>query len=524
MNLIDDPWIEIAYAAEQPGRIYPAQIVLGEAVDLIAPRPDFRGALHQFLIGLLQIAFAPEDLDEWLERWETPPGVEKLQAAFAPFRDAFELDCSGPAFMQDYNLGEAEPVGIAGLLIDAPGANTVELNKDHFIHRDGVLGICPRCAATALFTLQINAPSGGAGHRVSLRGGGPLTTLRVPAHANATLWQKLWMNVVPRDMLGYPEHFAMHEVLPWMEPTRTSDAMGVGTTEPLPKSAHPLQAYWSMPRRIRLDFTGTAQGRCDLCGESSDCLLQQYRTRNYGMNYAGAWVHPLTPYNFDPKQNGLPLSLKGQKGGIGYRHWLALTLGGGSVKPATVVSSFALAQWRLPEDAANARLWTFGLDMDNAKARCWYDATLPLYAVPVDRFNEFRDMVQHLLDVADEAARALNRSVKEASSERPAERASDPAVAQSFWQNSEAAFYKMLREAVDADLEDTSVLAVLYKLWLKRLRDICLDLFDQWAVAVPIENMKMERVVKAKAGLAKSLNKGTAAELWKMIDAEAATV
>ena len=35
----------------------------------------------------------------------------------------------------------------------------------------------------------------------------------------------------------------------------------------------------------------------------------------------------------------------------------------------------------------------------------------------------------------------------------------------------------------------------------------------------PLEGMQMGRVVEANASLAKSLNKGTAADLWKMIRA-----
>ncbi len=37
------------------------------------------------------------------------------------------------------------------------------------------------------------------GHLVSLRGGGPLTTLVYPAEENSTLWQKLWLNVINRN-------------------------------------------------------------------------------------------------------------------------------------------------------------------------------------------------------------------------------------------------------------------------------------------------------------------------------------
>nr|WP_231886596.1 type I-E CRISPR-associated protein Cse1/CasA [Methylomonas methanica] len=61
--------------------------------------------------------------------------------------------------------------------------------------------LCPSCAATALFTLQTNAPSGGVGHRVGLRGGGPLTTLVLPKASQTTLWQKLWLNVFNQEDL-----------------------------------------------------------------------------------------------------------------------------------------------------------------------------------------------------------------------------------------------------------------------------------------------------------------------------------
>ena len=74
-------------------------------IELNAPRPDFQGALYQFLIGLLQTCYAPIDHDEWLEYWERQPEEEKLEKVFLAMAPAFELfNESGPAFMQDGNL------------------------------------------------------------------------------------------------------------------------------------------------------------------------------------------------------------------------------------------------------------------------------------------------------------------------------------------------------------------------------------------------------------------------------------
>ena len=138
-------------------------------VSLSAPRPDFQGGLMQFLIGLLQTAAPPdEDNDlEWENWFEKPPKPEELRAKFDPFVDCFYLDGYGPRFMQDLELkketAKVKEYSIYALLIDAPGENTVKNNTDHFVKRDCVIGMCYPCAATALFTLQTNAPSGGAG-------------------------------------------------------------------------------------------------------------------------------------------------------------------------------------------------------------------------------------------------------------------------------------------------------------------------------------------------------------------------
>jgi CRISPR system Cascade subunit CasA len=51
------------------------------------------------------------------------------------------------------------------LLPEIPGAQTTKFNKDHFVKRGVTEHFCPHCAALALFSLQLNAPSGGKGYR-----------------------------------------------------------------------------------------------------------------------------------------------------------------------------------------------------------------------------------------------------------------------------------------------------------------------------------------------------------------------
>ncbi len=326
MNLIRDAWIPVIRAKSGKGMIAPWQVAEPDdpVMELAAPRPDFQGAMYQFLIGLLQTGFAPEDQDEWQEYWRTPPDTAMLRTRLETLAGAFEFDkADGPAFLQDYAMPDGEPKGIASLLIEAPGGKTVRDNLDHFVKRGSVMRVCKSCAAMALFTLQTNAPSGGVGHRVGLRGGGPLTTLVLPPE-QTPLWQMLWLNVLDREDMPEHRQDRLAGVFPWMGLTRTSEKNGSETT---PGNVHPLQAYWGMPRRIRLAFpSDNIVGDCDLCGAHDVEVVEEYRTRNYGVNYVGEWVHPLTPYRFDPKKEKPPLSLKGQQGGLGYRHWLAVTL------------------------------------------------------------------------------------------------------------------------------------------------------------------------------------------------------
>lgn len=526
MNLLQDAWITIRRRSGLVERIAPVQLTADgddPPMEIEAPRADFRGALYQFLIGLLQTSFAPRDLSEWRRRWETPPTERELHEAFETFATAFEFDSEGPAFMQDFAIPDAEPTGIAALLIDTPGEKTASDNKDHFIHRGGVLNICLPCAATSLFTLQINAPSGGAGHRVSLRGGGPLTTLLALEEPEASLWQKVWINVLPSGVLRYAEVESIADVLPWMGPTRTSDAAGVGDTTP--ETAHPLQAYWSMPRRIRLDFARCDRGVCALCGRQSAKLIHQYRTKNYGVHYTGAWLHPLSPYNYDAKgeKPPLPVKGKGQKGGISYRHWLGLTLGNREKMPdaALLVKHFMREQDRLPASAKRMNLWCFGYDVDKAKAVCWYDSTLPVYGFADEgQRRRFEEAVKNLLDVAGDAASALHKCVKQAWFTRPADRGNEPAVQQSFWQRSETEFYRTLQKLAQAELAREDELIPIYSAWLRAVERAAMELFDEWVLAAPIEEMNMKRVVGARAALRGQLSKSSAAKyLWGAVRA-----
>ena len=203
-NLIEEEWIPAKRHDGSETNIAPWQITEGFAenpfVAINAPRPDFNGALIQFLIGLVQTLAPPATKMEWKKHLLMPPTPDELRGKFSRVRHAFELGGVGPRFMQDYDKLEVEERSIDRLLIDMPGGQAREKNTDHFIKRDTMTSLCPSCGAIALYTMQTNAPPGGVGFRVSVRGGGPLSTLIAGDERHNTIWHLLWLNILESDV------------------------------------------------------------------------------------------------------------------------------------------------------------------------------------------------------------------------------------------------------------------------------------------------------------------------------------
>lgn len=503
MNLITDEWIPVIRQDKSPGCIAPWQIAEQDnpVIEINAPRPDFQGALYQFLIGLLQTCFAPEDEDKWHEYGENPPTQDGLKTHFEKVAFAFEVDNpDGAAFMQDFDLPDGETKPISALLIEAPGEKTIKDNLDHFIKRGHGDQLCCSCSATALFTLQTNAPSGGSGHRVGLRGGGPLTTLIMPDNETASLWQKLWLNVFNQEEMKSAEIIDA-SVLPWLDATRLSDEKGVITT---PIDVHPLQRYWGIPRRIRLT-TKIEHGVCDLCGIQSEQLYKEYRTKKHGVKYDGAWVHPLTPYRFDTKKKNLPLSRKGKQGGLGYRHWLGLILQDleNGDKAALVVQFYNEERGRAL-DSSLVSLWCFGYNMDKMKARCWYESRFPVFYLDEKQKNNLMEWGSELINSAREVVKLLHSQVKSAWFRRPEDIKGDMSqIDAQYWQATESGFYQLLEQLASLPGETRMAPPEIYQAWFETLQKRVFKVFETVTLETNSEDLDLKRIIAAQNGLRK---------------------
>lgn len=503
-NLIDERWIPVERRSGKVEMIAPAQVAEREdpPLRIASPRPDFDGALLEFLVGLLQTAAAPATERAWERELDEPPSPQALKRRLDAVRDAFFLDGDGPRFMQDLTVAKdqnAKPEPIAALLVDRIGESALHESPSLFAKP----GIYPElgfpAAAAALMALQTYAPAGGRGQLTSLRGGGPLTTLIVAER----LWRTVWLNVLPRPEFearvpGDPSRSAPGATFPWMAKTRTSEANGGSAT--LPQKVHPLQHLWGLPRRVRLAFSPGARGTCAVTGASDVPVVSEYVNRPDGTSYEGDFRHPWTPYGLTkPGQPWNPK--KGGSDGLPYRDWPLLVTGSAERSPATVVSYFAGTRRR--DRVSQPRLAVFGYAMNKMKPLRWARAETPLITVHERLADRFAADVEGLIAASEEVRRVLSFQVTSAWSDRPADLDVLGRVNPAFWSRTEPAFFvavHALKAGLEADDERSRDVAK--ESWLATLHEAALDLFDSFVAASPdLAAPDLRRAVLARRSL-----------------------
>ena len=514
-NLIHEPWLPVRRRSGFVQSIQPWRITEGldddPCIAFAWPRPDFNGAAHELLIGLLATTAAPEDDDAWDERWLNPPTPDVLEQRFASVAHAFDLHGAGPRFLQDIDpLEDAGDKPIGALLIDTPGAQTLRNNADLFVKRGGVPVLSRAATAMALYTLNSYAPSGGAGHRTSLRGGGPMTTLIAAEHPSfgSTLWGRLWPSVESRDS---SDDIYDDKVFPWLAATRTSNPKANGRATSA-DDVHPLQVYWGMPRRIRLRFDPSRGRLCGLTGAEDSFVAEAYRTRNYGVNYSEGFKHPLTPHYRQNAKAVAWLPVHPQPGGISYRSWPGLVVHSkdGLREPAAVIRHWGQER---EFSGSRARFVAFGYDMDNMKARAWIEAEMPVWQLDGSTYEWLSAFIGRTTAAAGTVSRLLVRAVKSAAFDNPADAPGDNGfIAERFFRETESAFFASLDRArslvrahsgLDDETDEPTIDA--RRSWAPVMEAAAMRLFDEYAPAAGLEDRDMQRHVKARFQLALAL-------------------
>lgn len=470
-----------------------------EPVEFDWPRVDFNIAALELAIGVALMAFQPLRATDWLRLWNDQPGPDEAVEAIAPFAHAFALDGAGPRFLQELGGLEGETRPIESLLIDTPGDNGQKKNADVLTHRGrySVLGL--PAAAMALYTLQQYAPQGGRGNRTSLRGGGPLSTFVLPGVAGGrrpSLWRVVLANLPkPGKYVFEPED--LPKILPWLAPTMVSDkAHGKRLVSEGGPDAHPLQAFFGMPRRIALCFA--RRGRCAMTGETGP-LVGRFTQRPSGVNY-GVWEHPLTPYR-RRKEGAEPDSVKPKSARFGYRDWTPVVVGATTGVLATPAENVRLARvdrrdiLRGEADSA-AALRAAGWAVDSMEAVAYLHAEQPLHLAENEDAQRALDTTAwSFSQAAEKVVATIVQALKVALFSEGAKLVTDKTLFEqarvAFYEATEEAFHDLLNDLASAPLEASEERA---RRWLGIMRRAAFSAF-QASAPIPLDEPEQARPI-----------------------------
>ena len=496
INLLIDNWIPVLRKDGSTDKISPIGLLSDSddnpAIELNSVRPDFDGAIMQFLIGVYQILLSPEEDEDCNNFFKTKPSVDSLKERIDLMTPAFVFDEGDHRFMQDPSAnGSDEPWDIKKLLLDTSSKPNMHFLKDGTIQH-----ICPHCAAMSLITLQLNSPVGGRGHLTSLRGGGPLTTLVCMPDDKKTLWKNLILNILSKEIFPSKGDLSVKSdelgsIFPWLDEIPNSDDV----PEIFPGDMHPYHVFFNVPRRIWVDFDNTVSGKCDLCGIHSNSLVIDYWTKNHGMSYNNTlWYHPLTPYKYDAKKDERSPVLGEES--LGYNNWIGIVYSSidNRLIPAEVVSTLSKRFYELSDLKIN--VFGYAIEKGKSKARVWVQATLPTFPVDEKYHNIFLSEASNLINAADYLLDSTVFNIKQSftkdkeSSIRQKGTFLD--VKASFWHRTEQLFYKTLHKLIEAVINDTERgdgknmdVIECKKNWLSEMHKIVMQIFEE-RTTVPV--------------------------------------
>jgi len=536
MNLIKDPWLPIVRRDSSKEKIAIHDILRdykeNPVMELEAPRPDFKNALYQLLIGIVQVAAMPERERAWKKLFSEPYNSEDFLERVLKYEDCFEIDSDGPAFMQDFDLPEDKNrklKPIYWMTMGSPGKNTIDGNKAHFIKDIPNYQLDGYWAAIALFQLQTVGPPDGGGHREGLSGSGALYTIIIPLkeNGNTTLWEKIWLNIFPEDYVNSWNGNIRKPIFPWIVPTKTSTGDIISFFDDL----HPLSVYWSFPRRIRFKFSNEA-GVCSLTNYQSTNLVKEYDTVKHGTLYHNTWQHPLVPYvnDFPEKDGKKKNSMRAISSNFIYTNWSSVVLKNDLYKSSKIVEYFISKRQSILRQSLEIgfSIWVTGFHMKSGEATVinWNEAKWPVYDLSPMESNDLYYMISTLTVEAIELQKTLIDALKMAWYKPRANKKGVESwqkvvdsrkfteytsyISSSFWQNTESSFYSILERLIN-NLENIEVRNSLVDEWGMILKKEVESLFDSNALAQQEDGLNMKRVVKARkglnAGIGKMINK-----------------
>ena len=154
------------------------------------------------------------------------------------------------------------------------------------------------------------------------------------------------------------------------------------------------------------------------------------------------------------------------------------------------------------------RLWVFGYDMDNMKARAWVESVMPLILVPDEHRDTFEQLTANLVLAAQLAQTVFRKAIQNAWFKTGG---SCPVhLSELFWQDTEPDFFSSLENIREALLRQCGIfgdeITTIKEAWLSRLRREAVRLFDTFSQSENLEQADPKRVAAAWRQLQKGLS------------------
>lgn len=157
-NLLEEQWIPVLYANGKTERIgiWQALTDAGKIRLIATSNPMDRVSLLRFLLAVLM--WCKEDTKAALAALskESAGIPENWLAKLKKYRDAFNLLGDGKRFYQDESLKDKDERPIGDLLVEFPGADSI--NHMRHVHQDSY-GFCPACCVLGILRLSVWAPA-----------------------------------------------------------------------------------------------------------------------------------------------------------------------------------------------------------------------------------------------------------------------------------------------------------------------------------------------------------------------------
>jgi CRISPR system Cascade subunit CasA len=518
MNLINDAWIPVIRADGQRGKIAPWQIaeVENPVIDVVAPRVDLQGALYQFMIGLLQTAFAPADSDEWFEYKDSPPNVDFLKMAFLKFETAFSITFSDSfAFMQDLEDFEGEDLPIEDLIGGELSDNTRKNNTDLFLKTKTIKVVSPYWAALSLFNVQTSGVLAWGKHRVGMRGNGPVNLLAVYSEEKS-FWQNIWLNILDKEdgclLPGDWSLAGFSNIFPWLGNTRKS----ADKEKTIPSDCNPLQHFWPMPRRIRL-CVNRQNSICDISGDEIEYGVSTYKRTPNGALYSGGWQNPISPYFINKDKSILPRVVTGNNISYGYRDYVSWVFGRTS-EDGVLSGSYAVTNSVFNRRIDGVRVWCFGYRAENANVYGYINKFYPVFNCDLESRELLSSWLHLLVEAVDqlidevvkgisEARWGTDKNEKERNKRAVSSFKKSNDVADIFWGDTEVMFYSMVERCFSVVSDNRFMPADVAKDWLSILSVKASDVFDEFVLQSGDVTIRAKRIFTARLAMKKSIEK-----------------